>query len=88
MPGGVRFPHEPMLINVSSTKKNAALGYTNYRELTVNYRKFSMKEKRFMENSRSIHGNLRSSTQWKQRNYYFVELTLINVSPLGFFITH
>ena len=29
-----------------------------------------------MENSRSIHGNLRSSTQWKQRNYYFVELTL------------
>jgi hypothetical protein len=46
------------------------------RELTVNYRKFSMKEKRFMENSRSIHGNLRSSTQWKQRNYYFVELTL------------
>ena len=50
------------------------------RELTVNYRKFSMKEKRFMENSRSIHGNLRSSTQWKQRNYYFVELTLIYVS--------
>ena len=29
-----------------------------------------------MEKSRSIHGNLRSSTQWKQRNYYFVELTL------------
>ena len=29
-----------------------------------------------MENSRSIHSNLRSSTQWKQRNYYFVELTL------------
>ena len=46
------------------------------RELTVHYRKFSMKEKRFMENSRSIHGNFRSSTQWKQRNYYFVELTL------------
>ena len=51
------------------------------RELTVNYRKFSMKEKRFMENSRSIHGNLRSSTQWKQRNYYFVELTLFYFMP-------
>ena len=43
---------------------NAALGYTNCRKLTVNLRKFSMKEKEFMENSCSIHGNLRSSTQW------------------------
>jgi len=52
------------MINVNSMNLNAALGYTNCRKLTVNLRKFSMKEKEFMENSCSIHGNLRSSTQW------------------------
>jgi len=41
-----------------------------------------------MENSRSIHGNLRSSTQWKQRNYYFVELTLFMLCSICLDVLH